>query len=61
MLVIVFVCLARFGWGDHMKAIEVFAAVVAAFVHDVGHTGVNNNYLVQTGHTLAHDLMINLH
>ena len=49
----VFVCLARFGWGDHMKAIEVFAAVVAAFVHDVGHTGVNNNYLVQTGHTLA--------
>ena len=36
-----------------MKPIELFSAVVGAFVHDVGHTGVNNNFLVQTGSQLA--------
>ena len=36
-----------------MKPIEIFSAVVGAFVHDVGHTGVNNNFLVQTGSQLA--------
>lgn len=32
---------------------EMFAAVIAAAIHDHEHPGVNNNFLIQTGHHLA--------
>jgi len=36
-----------------LSPLEVFAMLVAALGHDVGHLGVNNNYLVKAKHTLA--------
>ena len=31
----------------------LFAAIIAALAHDVGHMGVSNNYLIKVGHNLA--------
>ena len=33
--------------------LEVFAALIAAAVHDVDHPGKNNQFLIETGHELA--------
>ena len=33
--------------------LEIFAALVAAAVHDVAHPGATNNFLIKTGHDLA--------
>jgi len=33
--------------------VDIFALLVAAVAHDVGHPGVNNQFLVQTSHELA--------
>ena len=30
---------------DHVTALEIHAALIAAFGHDTGHPGVNNRYL----------------
>jgi len=32
---------------------DLLAMFIAIIAHDVGHLGVNNNYLIQTGHQLA--------
>ena len=32
---------------------EIFGLFVAALGHDVGHPGINNNYMIATGHDLA--------
>jgi len=32
---------------------DILAMFIAIIAHDVGHLGVNNNYLIQTGHQLA--------
>jgi hypothetical protein len=40
-------------WGDHFTPVETFGTIIASFVHDVGHTGVNNAYLVKTMDPLA--------
>lgn len=33
--------------------LEMFALLMSAAVHDLRHPGVNNNFLVTTGHPLA--------
>lgn len=38
---------------DHLSNNELFAALFAAIIHDLGHPGVNNAFLIQTGHELA--------
>ena len=40
-------------WDEFMKPLEVFSCVMAGFLHDCGHPGVNNAYLVNTSHMLA--------
>ena len=37
----------------HMRCETVFACILAAAAHDVGHVGFNNQFLVTTGHALA--------
>jgi hypothetical protein len=37
----------------HLSPLQVFAALVAAAVHDVGHPGVTNQFLCATGNALA--------
>lgn len=37
----------------HLSNNEFFAALFAALIHDLGHPGVNNAFLIQTGHDLA--------
>jgi len=51
---------------EWMTQVEVFAALVAAYGHDVGHPGVGNPFLVQTGSDLAllhndHSPLENMH
>jgi len=51
---------------DWMTRIEVLAALLAAYGHDVGHPGVNNPFLVQTSSDLAllhndHSPLENMH
>lgn len=38
----------------HLEDYEILTAMMCAVVHDVGHTGRNNDYLVKTNHELAH-------
>jgi len=38
---------------SYLSALEQFALLVSAIGHDVGHLGVNNQFLVETGHELA--------
>ena len=38
---------------EWMSPIERLASLLASFGHDVGHPGVNNNYLIATKHSLA--------
>jgi hypothetical protein len=33
--------------------LEVFAALLAAAAHDIGHPGVNNTFLCATGHDIS--------
>ena len=40
-------------WHRTLAAVDKFALVVAAFSHDVGHNGENNQFLVQSGSILA--------
>ena len=40
-------------WGSHFNSIETFGTIVASFVHDVGHTGMNNSFLVKTKNEIA--------
>ena len=54
------------GCAEWMSALERLAALLAAFGHDVGHPGVNNQYLVNTGSDLAllhndHSPLENMH
>jgi len=37
----------------HMRPETMFACILAAAAHDVGHVGFNNQFLVTTGHSLA--------
>lgn len=37
----------------HLSDNEFFAALFAALIHDLGHPGVNNAFLINTGHDLA--------
>lgn len=37
----------------HMSNNEIFAALFAALIHDLGHPGFNNAFLISTGHDLA--------
>eukprot|EP00929_Paragymnodinium_shiwhaense_P000218 TRINITY_DN100467_c0_g1_i1.p1 TRINITY_DN100467_c0_g1~~TRINITY_DN100467_c0_g1_i1.p1 ORF type:complete len:1774 (+),score=431.20 TRINITY_DN100467_c0_g1_i1:236-5557(+) len=48
-------CLLHAVSGDSMlmSHLEETALIVAAICHDIGHLGVNNDFLVQTGHELA--------
>ena len=34
-------------------SVEIYATLIATIAHDVGHPGVNNNYLIATKHSLA--------
>jgi response regulator RpfG family c-di-GMP phosphodiesterase len=36
-----------------LSKVEVYAVLLAAVAHDVGHVGVNNAFLVKSGHALA--------
>merc|ERR1712100_855567 len=39
--------------GAYLSGLDRFALVVSAVCHDVGHPGMNNPFLVETGHELA--------
>lgn len=41
------------GIGDHVPLTDRFAAVIAAAIHDYRHPGVNNSYLIASGHDIA--------
>jgi len=50
----------------YFSGLEQFALLVSAISHDVGHLGVNNQFLVETGHALAvryndHSPLENMH
>jgi hypothetical protein len=38
---------------NYMSDLEIFGLLVASLAHDIGHLGVNNNYLVRSKHELA--------
>mmetsp|Transcript_91606 Transcript_91606/g.142943 ORF Transcript_91606/g.142943 Transcript_91606/m.142943 type:complete len:977 (+) Transcript_91606:52-2982(+) len=38
---------------DWLPAIDIYALLIAAYCHDVGHQGRTNPFLVETGHELA--------
>jgi len=50
-----FVLLQKCGGGSHvlLSWLEEFALLVSAVCHDIGHPGVNNDFLVSTSHELA--------
>ena len=37
----------------HLKKIDLLSLVIASLIHDIGHPGVNNNYLINTRNELA--------
>ena len=45
--------LHRGGVAQHLDDVGLLAAYFAAIIHDVGHTGVSNNFLIKTRHDLA--------
>jgi hypothetical protein len=45
--------MSTLGFTDHFESIEVFAVLVGALAHDVGHLGVNNLFLVKSKDSLA--------
>merc|ERR1719238_2293162 len=47
------VVLHRGGLLEFMDEVGLMAAYLAAVIHDVGHLGVSNNFLIQTEHDLA--------
>jgi len=45
--------IVRCGLALYTNPYTRFAAIFSSFVHDVGHPGVTNNFLIQTSHALA--------
>ena len=45
--------LHRGGVAHYLDDVGLLACYVAAIIHDVGHTGVSNNFLIKTRHDLA--------
>jgi len=45
--------MAETGAKEWLSSLDAYALLVAALCHDIGHPGVNNAYLVETGHELA--------
>eukprot|EP00011_Vannellida_sp_DIVA3-517-6-12_P014031 CAMPEP_0114625254 /NCGR_PEP_ID=MMETSP0168-20121206/11177_1 /TAXON_ID=95228 ORGANISM="Vannella sp., Strain DIVA3 517/6/12" /NCGR_SAMPLE_ID=MMETSP0168 /ASSEMBLY_ACC=CAM_ASM_000044 /LENGTH=339 /DNA_ID=CAMNT_0001836533 /DNA_START=48 /DNA_END=1064 /DNA_ORIENTATION=- len=51
---------------QHLSKLEIFGLILAALVHDCGHPGYTNNFLVTTRHELAiryndHSVLENFH
>jgi len=49
----VHVFITTFGAAKKLNFLEVFALYIAAVCHDLGHLGLNNQFLIQTEHELA--------
>ena len=49
----VFFMARRIDYEQHLPPLEMFALLTSALAHDVGHPGVNNAFLVNTGAPLA--------
>jgi hypothetical protein len=49
----VYLLLTNAGAAPMLLHLEIFAILVAALVHDVGHPGLNNNFQIATGSALA--------
>jgi hypothetical protein len=48
------VCMLEFdGLAEHMTDLELLCIIIACCIHDVGHYGVNNDFLVKTQHEWA--------
>jgi hypothetical protein len=45
--------LSRQNISSHLPPIEVFGAIIAASIHDLGHPGFNNQFLINIGDRLA--------
>ncbi|CAD7943402.1 unnamed protein product [Amoebophrya sp. A25] len=45
--------LLRDGWHDYADDVDIFALMVAALCHDLGHPGLTNEHFVNQGHRLA--------